>query len=300
MVHISRSRFLPVMLVRPGVPARSASALACAALASAAIAAFASPASAQLFMVEPPTFPGMIFQEVIPERAQPEAVAPEGSDSALAANLRRQVVAYPGREAPGTIVIDTPNTYLYFVLGGGRAMRYGIGVGREGFTWSGMQTIARKTEWPDWHPPAEMIARQPYLPRFMAGGPGNPLGARAMYLGNSLYRIHGTNAPNTIGQRVSSGCIRLVNEDVVDLFNRVTVGTRVVVLPDGHRRAPANVASAPQPRSATRTSMTQIEPVAQPDVAAEEPSWFAPRPMASSPAYLGTSQYNGAAASRLY
>ena len=123
--------------------------------------------------------------------------------------FRRQIVAYNTREAPGTIIIDTPNTYLYYVLGNGRAIRYGIGVGRDGFTWSGMQSVARKQEWPDWHPPAEMIARQPYLPRFMAGGPGNPLGARAMYLGNSLYRIHGTNAPSTIGQRVSSGCIRL-------------------------------------------------------------------------------------------
>src|SRR6185295_2506792 len=150
--------------------------------------------------------------------------------------LKRQVVDYTGNEPAGTIVVDTPNTYLYYVLGNGKAIRYGIGVGREGFTWNGTQTVARKTEWPDWHPPAEMIARQPYLPRFMAGGPGNPLGARAMYLGNSLYRIHGTNAPDTIGQRVSSGCIRLTNEDVTDLFNRVTVGAKVVVLPDTGRR----------------------------------------------------------------
>ena len=135
------------------------------------------------------------------------------------------------REAPGTIVIDTGNTALYYVLGQGRAIRYGVGVGREGFTWSGVQTISRKAEWPDWHPPAEMIARQPYLPRFMAGGPGNPLGARAMYLGTSQYRIHGTNDPSTIGKFVSSGCIRLTNEDVTDLFSRVDVGTRVVVLP---------------------------------------------------------------------
>jgi len=119
------------------------------------------------------------------------------------------------------------------VLGQGRAIRYGVGVGREGFTWSGVQTISRKAEWPDWHPPTEMIARQPYLPRFMAGGPGNPLGARAMYLGSSVYRIHGTNDPSTIGKFVSSGCIRLTNEDVADLFSRVDVGTRVVVLPKG-------------------------------------------------------------------
>ena len=135
------------------------------------------------------------------------------------------------REAPGTIVIDTGNTALYYVLGQGRAIRYGVGVGREGFTWSGVQTISRKAEWPDWHPPAEMVARQPYLPRFMAGGPGNPLGARAIYLGSSQYRIHGTNDPSTIGKFVSSGCIRLTNEDVTDLFGRVDVGTRVVVLP---------------------------------------------------------------------
>ena len=135
------------------------------------------------------------------------------------------------REAPGTVIIDTGNTALYYVLGQGRAVRYGVGVGREGFTWSGTQTISRKAEWPDWHPPAEMIARQPYLPRFMAGGPGNPLGARAMYLGSSEYRIHGTNDPTTIGKFVSSGCIRLTNEDVEDLFSRVDVGTKVVVLP---------------------------------------------------------------------
>jgi lipoprotein-anchoring transpeptidase ErfK/SrfK len=153
------------------------------------------------------------------------------SSSALPERLRRAVVAYDTREAPGTVVIDTGHTALYYVLGQGRAIRYGVGVGREGFTWSGVQTISRKAEWPDWHPPAEMIARQPYLPRFIAGGPGNPLGARAMYLGTSQYRIHGTNDPSTIGKFVSSGCIRLTNEDVADLFSRVDVGTRVVVLP---------------------------------------------------------------------
>jgi lipoprotein-anchoring transpeptidase ErfK/SrfK len=146
-------------------------------------------------------------------------------------------VSYPTHEAPGTIIVDTPNTYLYFVLGGGRAIRYGIGVGREGFTWAGVKTIEKKAEWPDWTPPAEMLERQPYLPRFMAGGPGNPLGARALYLSGSVYRIHGTNAPNTIGQRVSSGCIRLVNEDVEDLYGRVRLGAKVVVLPMSERRA---------------------------------------------------------------
>ena len=154
--------------------------------------------------------------------------------------LQRQIVNYRTSEAPGTIIIDTPNTYLYLVMGGGKAMRYGIGVGREGFTWSGVKTIERKAEWPDWTPPPEMIQRQPYLPRFVAGGPSNPLGARAMYLSGSVYRIHGTNDPSTIGGRVSSGCIRLVNEDVIDLYNRVHVGAKVVVLPmNGHRAAVA-------------------------------------------------------------
>lgn len=143
----------------------------------------------------------------------------------------RQVVDYVSHQVPGTVVIDTGNTFLYLVLNDGQAMRYGIGVGREGFTWSGEQVVARKTEWPDWRPPAEMLSRQPYLPRFMAGGPGNPLGARAMYLGETEYRIHGTNKPDTIGMRVSSGCIRLTNEDVADLYERVKVGAKVIVLP---------------------------------------------------------------------
>ncbi len=155
----------------------------------------------------------------------------EGSGSVLPERLRRMVVSFDSREVPGTIIIDTGNTALYYILGQGRAMRYGVGVGRDGFTWSGVQTITRKAEWPDWYPPAEMIARQPYLPRFVAGGPGNPLGARAMYLGSSAYRIHGTNDPSTIGKFVSSGCIRLTNEDVADLFSRVEIGAKVVVLP---------------------------------------------------------------------
>ena len=141
------------------------------------------------------------------------------------------MVDYRTREPAGTIVIDTANTYLYLVMGNGKAMRYGIGVGREGFTWAGAERVSRMAEWPDWHPPAEMIERQPYLPRFMAGGEGNPLGARALYLGKTLYRIHGTNQPSTIGTFVSSGCIRLLNEDIEDLYQRVQVGTRVVVLP---------------------------------------------------------------------
>ncbi len=161
--------------------------------------------------------------------------------------LRRTTVNFPTREAAGTIVIDTGNTALYYVLGGGKAIRYGVGVGREGFTWSGVQSVSRKMEWPDWHPPQEMIARQPYLPRFMAGGPGNPLGARAMYLGSSMYRIHGTNDPTTIGKFVSSGCIRLTNEDVVDLFARVNVGTKVVVLPKSAQLKFEATAEAPRP-----------------------------------------------------
>jgi len=142
----------------------------------------------------------------------------------------RQRVDFQGKEAPGTIVIDTPNKFLYLVEPDGKAMRYGIGVGRPGFTWSGVHTISSKKEWPDWVPPKEMLARQPGLPHFMAGGPRNPLGARAMYLGSTLYRIHGSNEPWTIGHNVSSGCIRLRNVDVIDLYNRVKVGTKVVVL----------------------------------------------------------------------
>lgn len=158
--------------------------------------------------------------------------APRSNDDALPADrLRRQVVRYRTTEAAGTIIIDTPKTYLYYVLGGGQAIRYGIGVGRAGFTWSGVKIVARMSEWPDWLPPAEMIRRQPYLPRFMAGGPHNPLGARAIYISGTLYRIHGTNAPSTIGKHVSSGCIRMLNEDVIDLYARVHVGTKVVVLP---------------------------------------------------------------------
>jgi len=182
------------------------------------------------------------------EQQQPivQAYAPTedaGSTYELPPRLRRQIVSYASHEAPGTVIIDTPNTYLYYVLGGGRAIRYGIGVGRDGFTWSGTQSITKKAEWPDWTPPPEMIRRQPYLPRQMAGGPGNPLGARAMYLGGTEYRIHGTNAPATIGTHVSSGCIRLTNEDVTDLYSRVNVGAKVIVLPMEQRRADLGSAS---------------------------------------------------------
>jgi len=153
------------------------------------------------------------------------------------ADLRRVTVDYPSNEAPGTVIVDTQNTYLYYVLGGGKAIRYGIGVGREGFTWAGVKTVERKAEWPDWNPPPEMIARSPYLPRFMAGGVTNPLGARAMYLSGTFYRIHGTNAPSTIGSRATAGCIRMANEDVIDLYDRVKVGAKVVVLPAAERHA---------------------------------------------------------------
>jgi lipoprotein-anchoring transpeptidase ErfK/SrfK len=175
--------------------------------------------------------------------ALPPDVRPEtGPVKELPLQFRRTQVDYRTKEPAGTLIVDTQNTYLYLVLGNGKAMRYGIGVGREGFTWAGAEKVSRMAEWPDWHPPEEMIDRQPYLPRFMAGGPGNPLGARALYLGKTVYRIHGTNQPSTIGTFVSSGCIRLTNEDVMDLYSRVTVGTRVVVLPG---KAPATAAATP-------------------------------------------------------
>jgi lipoprotein-anchoring transpeptidase ErfK/SrfK len=198
-------------------------------LALAASALLSGAASAQVLgyaSAPPSSFPS---DNIMVTPHQP-ALSDDGSTNVLPERLRRAVINLDTREAPGTVIIDTGNTALYYVLGNGQAIRYGVGVGREGFTWAGTQTITRKAEWPDWHPPAEMIARQPYLPRFMAGGPGNPLGARAMYLGSSEYRIHGTNDPTTIGKFVSSGCIRLTNEDVADLFSRVDVGTKVVVL----------------------------------------------------------------------
>ncbi len=142
---------------------------------------------------------------------------------------RRQPVFYRTNEAPGTVIIDTSERFLYLIQGNNTALRYGIGVGRDGFQWNGLLKVTRKAEWPDWTPPAEMIERQPYLPRFMAGGPGNPMGARALYLGNTVYRIHGTNAPETIGHAVSSGCFRLVNEQIEDLYDRVKVGAKVIV-----------------------------------------------------------------------
>jgi len=226
---------------------RATSLLLAASLVALIPAIAAAPARAQALGYAPT--PSGAFQDH--EFASSPAVSDE--DGALPDRFRRTIVSLDTREAPGTVIIDTGNTYLYYVLGNGRALRYGVGVGREGFTWAGVQTVTRKAEWPDWHPPAEMIARQPYLPRFMAGGPGNPLGARAMYLGSSEYRIHGTNDPATIGKFVSSGCIRLTNEDVSDLFSRVNVGTRVVVLPksaasrNGPLQARSGSSARPQP-----------------------------------------------------
>ncbi len=200
--------------------------------------------------------------------ALPPDEQPETGPAQLAPNLRRQEVAFATKEPAGTLVVDTPNTYLYYVLGGGRAIRYGVRVGRDGFTWTGVQKITRKAEWPDWHPPTEMIERQPYLPRFMAGGPGNPLGARAMYLGSTVYRIHGTNQPSTIGKFVSSGCIGMLNEDVSDLFERVKVGTRVVVMPGGPPPGAVTASAAPPPGgpAAPSAQMAQPLPGMQPTV----------------------------------
>jgi lipoprotein-anchoring transpeptidase ErfK/SrfK len=214
-----------------GLRLNSCRAIAFGALAVGVVVFSGSAAAAPLelfpFIVTPPAEQSA-QRVVLPSQDEDTAVE-------MPMRLKRQIVSYATREAPGTIIIDTPNTYLYYVLGGGQAMRYGIGVGRDGFTWSGTQSITKKAEWPNWTPPAEMIARQPYLPRFMAGGPGNPLGARAMYLGGTVYRIHGTNAPGTIGTHVSSGCIRLTNQDVADLYSRVNVGTKVIVLPTDRR-----------------------------------------------------------------
>jgi lipoprotein-anchoring transpeptidase ErfK/SrfK len=203
--------------------------------------------------------------------ALPPDEQPEVAPTELPANLRRQEVAFPTKEPAGTLVVDTPNTYLYYVLGGGRAIRYGVRVGRDGFTWTGVQKISRKAEWPDWHPPTEMIERQPYLPRFMAGGPGNPLGARAMYLGSTVYRIHGTNQPSTIGKFVSSGCIGMLNEDVSDLFDRVKVGTRVVVMPGGPPPGTTTASAQPLPGPA-RAAPPPAMPGGQPTAVAPLPA----------------------------
>jgi len=228
----------------------AAAALSCGAAQAEPLFAFLSPAT-QGQMQAPQYAPA--DQNTNDQNASDE-------DAQLNPRLQRQIVDYASHEAPGTVIIDTPHTFLYYVLGNGKAMRFGIGVGRQGFTWAGVQHVARKAEWPDWYPPSEMIARQPYLPRMVAGGPGNPLGARAMYLGNSEYRIHGTNDPTTIGKHVSSGCIRLTNEDVEDLYSRVQVGAKVIVLPQA-----AQTAQAPAPRRVSAP------------VANERMSWNVPR-----------------------
>ena len=202
-----------------------ASALKSAAVAAGSLLWIATAAAAPL----PPLFPtSSAPSSLMRDQAAPE----ENGLTGLPRDLRRQSVNYPTKAAAGSVVVDIAQTFLYYVLGDGTAIRYGIGVGREGFTWSGSQAVTRKAEWPDWTPPQEMIARQPYLPRWMAGGEGNPLGARAIYLGSTVYRIHGTNMPETIGQKVSSGCIRMLNEDVIDLYSRVDVGTKIIVLPN--------------------------------------------------------------------
>ncbi len=208
--------------------------------------------------------------------ALPPEEQPEVAPVQLPPHLRRQEVSFATKEPAGTLIVDTPNTYLYYVLGGGRAIRYGVRVGRDGFTWTGVQKISRKAEWPDWHPPPEMIDRQPYLPRFMAGGPGNPLGARAMYLGNTVYRIHGTNQPSTIGKFVSSGCIGMLNEDVSDLFDRVKVGTRVVVLPGGPPPGTATASAAPMP--GTNALPNSGPALATPGVPGAQPTVVPPLP----------------------
>jgi lipoprotein-anchoring transpeptidase ErfK/SrfK len=191
-----------------------------ATMTLALLAATPRPTSAQLFG----TPPAPTIADVDP------GVDHTARDVELPPELRRTSVFYRAEYPPGTIIVNTADRFLYLILGNNVALRYGIGVGRDGFQWGGIHRITRKAEWPDWTPPPEMIARQPYLPRFMAGGPGNPMGARALYIGTTVYRIHGTNAPETIGQAVSSGCFRLVNDDIIDLYGRVPVGSKVVVM----------------------------------------------------------------------
>jgi lipoprotein-anchoring transpeptidase ErfK/SrfK len=266
-----------------GVCVMSASTLSRRACTAAFCAAFAIvlniPASSQSLSYMPVDHYRAILPAVLPQPGQQDESTYGGQELGA---LRRQVVSYASDEPPGTIVIDTTHTFLYLTLGNGKAIRYGIGVGRAGFTWSGIETISRKTEWPDWIPPAEMIARQPYLPRWVGGGPGNPLGARALYLGNSAYRIHGTNDPSSIGKHVSSGCIRLRNEDVTDLYDRVGIGTKVVVLP----KNPRNVATADQ----RNAPIERVPGVATPTRISAQPAAEQPRPRAdwgSNPTLFG-------------
>ena len=201
------------------------------ALIAAATSCGPAPAQDTFLIMRPP----VVLGQPVPQTTEDQLTA-DDETARLPVRLQKQTVDYPTREAAGTIIIDTQNTFLYYVLGNSKAIRYGIGVGRQGFTWSGVKSIISKAEWPDWYPPAEMIERQPYLPRMVAGGPGNPLGARAMYIGGTEYRIHGTNVPSSIGKHVSSGCIRLTNHDVIDLYNRVKLGAKVIVLPTEPQR----------------------------------------------------------------
>jgi lipoprotein-anchoring transpeptidase ErfK/SrfK len=210
-------------------------------------------------------------QRTVMSALPPEDRPETGPAKSLPPQFQRTTINYPTKEPAGTIIIDTPHTYLYLVLGDGRAIRYGIGVGREGFTWSGAEKVTRMAEWPDWHPPEEMIERQPYLPRFMAGGEGNPLGARALYLGQTLYRIHGTNQPSTIGTFVSSGCIRLTNEDIADLYDRVQVGSRVVVLPGAQSNSVQATTNARPTEAAPPRPRPKAAP-AEKAAAAEKPA----------------------------
>jgi len=215
-------------------------------------------ASSQSLSYMPTDRDSVVLREPTTQIEEPGGV-PGGDE--LPAPLQRQVVSYRSEEPAGTIIIDTAHTFLYLTLGADQAIRYGIGVGREGFTWSGIETISRKSEWPDWIPPAEMIARQPYLPRWVGGGPGNPLGARALYLGNTAYRIHGTNDPHSIGKHVSSGCIRLRDADVIDLYDRVGISTKVIVLPNDQRNVAINDGHYVSSEGASRVAMAARIPV---------------------------------------
>ena len=259
------------------LPRRACTAALCAAFA----AIFAGTASTQSLSYMPIDRDNAVLGQPLTQTEEPSGIA--GGDE-LPAPLQRQVVSSPGNEPAGTVIIDTAHTVLYLTLGGGRALRYGIGVGREGFTWSGVETISRKSEWPDWIPPAEMIARQPYLPRWVGGGPGNPLGARALYLGNTAYRIHGTNDPRSIGKHVSSGCIRLRDADVIDLYDRVGIGTKVIVLPNDQRNAAINDGHAASSERGSRVVMAARTP-AKPAIATADRS--PPRAANSASAPVG-------------
>jgi lipoprotein-anchoring transpeptidase ErfK/SrfK len=267
-----------------------------ALVAAAAFTCGTARAEPLFFLFGPPPQAQTFVQPEQPQAAPQDEAAPldEADENAqLAPRLQRQVVDFPTREAPGTVIVDTPHTFLYYVLGGGKAIRYGIGVGRQGFTWSGVREIVRKQEWPDWYPPPEMVARQPYLPRMIAGGPGNPLGARAMYIGGTEYRIHGTNDPSSIGKHMSSGCIRMTNDSAVDLYNRVRIGTKVIVLPmDG---APTREVKAPVHRANVPAWQAKAQ------AAIERSRQSAPQPSSYDPADgRAHVSWNGSRTSGLY